>query len=685
MRQITFGLLRHGPTNNQLLSPLTEYLALCENHAAVTMRVPFEHNQFLHRLRALAYQLGDDSRQFQVRDTARVLGEMLGQVPGLIAELNREPQDTWPTATGVRREPQRFTHLRVSSSASELALLPFELALTPNGFPGAGQPLLLQSQEPICLTREVRRVAEQSLGWPQDPRVLFVAAAPADVGPIPMDAHLAVLRRILEPWVGYATTEAERQRRLDEHLVVLRDASCQDIERACADGLFSHIHILAHGVQYVDGYDIRFGVALHDPQNPTGNADKVSGERLATILRPAQAPAIGGLARPVAVTLASCDSANPGGVAGMGASLAHALHAAGIPMVVASQFPISVAGSILFVDVLYSGLLWGEDPRISINDLRRRLHSRFPMTHDWASLTAYVSLPPDFERQISNIQIGQTMRSIEVAMNYADRATAEFTTRESFRQAEGQLTALTPEQKAALLENAKTRVESGRQRLEQLLERTRTEKGRVFGLLAATEKRCAEVYFSFSRIAGPLPQGEKLTWPHLLQKARRHYWDAFLLNRDSSWGIVQYLSLSVLFERWKHPQGHLTPEPRDEHHRPEALWTLAHVLSINDLRTKDERRVRWALGNLTELYLVALLFDKPPSGDTKQKLAQNARQRAEDLIDRAGPDSFETYSTRRQIIRYVDWYQEIAAIDPMAAAVDEILGVLPASERHARE
>ncbi|MCK7492769.1 MAG: hypothetical protein MZW92_15480 [Comamonadaceae bacterium] len=48
MRTTTLELLRHGPSHNQLLSPLTQYLALCENHAAVTVHLPFEHNQFLH-------------------------------------------------------------------------------------------------------------------------------------------------------------------------------------------------------------------------------------------------------------------------------------------------------------------------------------------------------------------------------------------------------------------------------------------------------------------------------------------------------------------------------------------------------------------------------------------------------------------------------------------------------------
>src|SRR5262245_6085233 len=91
MRTITLEILRHGPPHNQLLSPLTLYLAICENHAGVTVHLPFEHNQFLHRLRALNYEIPvPEERAFQLRDTAQVLGELLSAIPGLTAELSRE-------------------------------------------------------------------------------------------------------------------------------------------------------------------------------------------------------------------------------------------------------------------------------------------------------------------------------------------------------------------------------------------------------------------------------------------------------------------------------------------------------------------------------------------------------------------------------------------------------------------
>ena len=106
-----------------------------------------------------------------------------------------------------------------------------------------------------------------------------------------------------------------------------------------------------------------------------------------------------------------------------GSSIAHALPEAGmIAMVVAGQFPLSFEGSIRLVEVLYEGLLWGTDPRRLIFDVRRRLYSQFPARHDWASLTTYLSLPRDFENQLSAVKIKQAMESINAAMSHADEA-----------------------------------------------------------------------------------------------------------------------------------------------------------------------------------------------------------------------------------------------------------------------
>jgi hypothetical protein len=67
----------------------------------VTVQLMFEHNQFLHRLRALSYRLGEEARVPAQghRCGARAL---LAEVPGLTAELS-----------GKANHPKR-THLRSS-------------------------------------------------------------------------------------------------------------------------------------------------------------------------------------------------------------------------------------------------------------------------------------------------------------------------------------------------------------------------------------------------------------------------------------------------------------------------------------------------------------------------------------------------------------------------------------------
>jgi hypothetical protein len=174
-------------------------------------------------------------------------------------------------------------------SASELALLPFELALSPNGLPGAGQHLLLQPQMPICLTREIRRVPGEQVRWPKTPKILFIAAAPREVGPIPLESHLLVLRKLIDPWVRYYDNgDAEKRRqRVEEHLYFLPGASIESIENACASGNYTHIHILAHGVEVKENYDTRFSLALHDARDPE-KTEYISGARLATALRATQ-------------------------------------------------------------------------------------------------------------------------------------------------------------------------------------------------------------------------------------------------------------------------------------------------------------------------------------------------------------------------------------------------------------
>ncbi len=702
MRTLTLELLRHGPAHNQLLSPLTPYLALCENHPAVTLQMPLEHNQLLHRLGALSYQLGESSRSFQLHDTARLLADLLGHIPGLSAALGQPGG-----GGGDGDEP--ITHLRLVLSASELALLPFELALSPPGCPGSGQPLLLQSQRPLCITRETNRVPETMLVWPDETRVLLVVASPAGAEPVPALAHLLALRERIEPWVGRAD-------QLDRHLHVLSHASLEDIEAACAATAFTHVHILAHGCEVREGYDTRFGLMLHRAGDPDGPADVVNGERLASALRTHRRGATTG--GPAVVTLASCNSGAVGSVAGVGASIAHALHQAGIPLVIASQFPLSFGGSVRMVEALYGGLLWGEDPRSLLVALRRQLHAEFPASHDWASLTAYSSLPADFDRQLAGAQIQRAMTSIDVALNQADAVVgrllpavpavaamlAALAPAPAVRGRKAKEAALatalaasvpavesTTTELMAALDKVILRVSTAKDRLQATMARHDDQRTRILGLLASTEKREAALAYQRhqrSRKAADRETQRDRMWA-ALARARALYFKCYERDRLPYW-TTQYLSLTVVLQA----AGRLAGDALGPGRETAALWSLAEVQALHDRRSGKPLDRAWALGNLIELYLLAPAI----AGVAKRSVDWDmlAAGLARELVDGAEEGAFEVFSTRRQVQRYLDWFARLGpdgkdgkdAVAPplpagLLAAAAKVLDALPAESPQA--
>lgn len=678
MRTITLELLRHGPAHNQLLSPLTPYLALCENHAPVTVTIPFEHNQFLHRLTALTYEFGDtqiadDQRKFQLQDTGRELSRILSSIPGLTAELNRH-----------KEESNEVIHLRLVLSASELALLPFELVLAGNGFPGFGQPLLLQNQAPICLTRETRRVKDAQVRWAPQARVLFVCASPEGLAQVPVDAHLLALRRAVDPWVRYFPEHDDEARRtkVNECLHVLSNATIEDIQQACATHQYTHVHILAHGVTRRDGFDLRFGLALHS--STSSGQDVVSGDRLASALQPLMRPQFDGFGKPLVVTLASCNAANQGSVVGAGASIAHALQSAGIPLVIAGQFPLSFAGSVELVETLYEGLLWGADPRALLMDLRRRMHVLYRNRHDWAALTAYATLSGDFEQQVEQLQVGRAKAALSAAMDFADKVLLEAAG--YVQELDGGVTALTvtnksqdTEKKVAL---ALARIEQPWVRLKQLKDSIPVQRVDLRGLLASLAKRRAEVVLlgaAMSELDDFSKARRTQECRLLLEDSRLLYKECYDSDRGETWAAVQYICLTLLLEKDESETNREDSLQRRRELR--ELWRAAYYQSQVDVH-ESSARGGWALGNLIELPLLArLLFMRPkpvrsqptpadvtwpqPDGGLPEdetappSWLAHAIRRVDELARRAKEFDHQDYSTYRQLQHYAIWYRAV--------------------------
>jgi hypothetical protein len=585
MTPLKLEILRHGPPQNHLLSPLTEYLALCADQPASTVRVPFEHSELMDRLRALAYADGnrEDRREARLRGLATELGDLLSQIPGLIAECSKVQRDG-------------LLHLRLVLSANELALLPFELALAPTGFPGAGEHLTLQTVSPVCVTREVRR-APPDVRWPTRCKILFAAAAPEGVPPVPFDAHLLALLNALNDWMPhYGTRPPVEVTR--EHITVLPMATLRTITDACRTGEYTHVHILAHGAPFQHGDDRRFGIALHDDRYPA-KMDLVDGERLSAALRAHTLDRARELARPTVVTLASCDSGNVGTVAGAGASIAHELHASGIPLVIASQFPLSIEGSVHMATTLYRALLRGDDPRLVLDDVRRRLRALVPDRHDWASVVAYASLPSDLEVQLRLTRRKQAERAIYAALSHLDAATRMMPRKKGSSSSGKQFT---PEETAQSLIAADARVRDPLVVLLHLLEQRQNDT-EILGLLASVKKRLGEVYYRGSvyssvpdALRDQLRRWREVAEAHL-REAERYYREVFAANHSEVWALVQALVLGLAIGR----------EPMGED------LELAFRLCTHDQARYDDRGM-WARQGLLELALIGRLCENwPPS------------------------------------------------------------------------
>ncbi|MEZ5404306.1 MAG: CHAT domain-containing protein [Bryobacteraceae bacterium] len=592
MRTVRLEILRRGPAHGQLLSPLTEYLGLCGNRDAETLQVPFEHRRLRTYLNALDYKDSAETRELQIEDIALELGDMLGGLRGLVAELSDGPD-----------EEDNLIHLRLILSASELALLPFEAARSAPGMPGSGQHLLLQTDVPIVLTREVRRVPDRRLDWPDRMKILFVASAAG--GDIPIEGHSLALRKIIEPWVRYFDKTGKKRARVEDHLTILPQADITQVAAEIAKGGYTHVHFLAHGDTYREAGEDRFGLVFYDARDP-GKRDVVRGARLAAALNAVP---------PTVVTLATCHGGAGGGVIGPGGSVAHALHQAGIPLVVASQFPLTFTASITMVETLYPGLLAGDDPRKLLYRLREELKSRIPNYHDWASLVAYASLPDRLDDKLFDVKLSRLRQRVNAAMNDA-----------------GRLSQLKRDE----LDRFRARMDEVRDAVGEIHPKAAAERLRRDGLIASLEKRKAQVLLANQRRR---KQGDPFNADarEALAAARDFYWEAYKSNHASTWAIVQYLVLATLLAA------------RQGEQVDRETWTAAHFLAQRDLQSTDPNERCWALGSLIELHLLAVL-DPGVASLVKGNPADLAERYAEELNE--SEIRSEIYTTRQQIARY---------------------------------
>lgn len=627
IRLVQVEFLRPGPPHNQLLSPLTQYLAIAGDAGAGVVTVPYEHAEFERRLKELRYETGDpDDRHAVLEITGREIGRMLGAVPGLSGAL----------ASNSGR-PGDLIHLRLTLSASELALLPFELAEAPvTSTQTAGTWLSIQSRPPICLTRNIRTVSPEGVQWPHDPRILFISGDPQEV---PYKEHLKAMLDAIRPFRGrirrgeelldaLSPPEDGLRESLSEQLTLLVNPTLAEVMRECRDNAYTHVHILTHGDETQASHDA-YGLVMRGENDAS---DVVSGRQFAVALTPVGCSRIH---RPTVVTVASCDSGNVGSVIIPGASFAHALHQAGVPLVVASQFPLSKEGSIPLTKRLYDGFLWGQHPIELLQSIRAEMHVRLAARwHDWASLVVYEALPQKLNDQLEGTKYVQTRRAMYRGLEELDAFVEQ--------------------------PNDREQLEDIVQRVEHALTRMPLRGGygvECIGLRASARKRQSEAMFRGKVV----PNGTTLRDPiALLEEAWRDYERAartLLVNDGEAaqriatlhWVLVQLVALSAVLGK-----------PFDQ-----GRWSAAKLSAELYSEHNDPTQRAWAYGSLAELCLVRLADPTLSSAD-RGAIAKEAIDHAAQIVELlTSGDVAAVKSTRRQFQRYVDWWSDARFVDEL--------------------
>jgi hypothetical protein len=627
IHNVKLEFLRPGPAHNQLLSPLTSYIALCGSEGQITVAFPFEHRQLLSRLERLRYVTSSGViPPSQAEAEVREMGEMIGNVLGEVRVLGSEIGNALTSGKGL-------VHLRLSLSAYELALVPFEFAVSPDGFPGSGSPLFLQSRSPVTVTREVRRERPLPVSWNRCPRILFAFASPGPLPAVPGQEHLEALRRAVDPWVKWGPTPEDRVKGVKSLITVMPEATVEKIRQACGEAEFTHVHVLAHGAPFEEAGDRRYGVVLCG-ENDASVQDIVDGERLALALT-GTSSSESACRLPTLLSLATCDSGNVGTVLTPGGSIAHELHAGGIPWVIASQFPLHMSASSMAVETLYKGVLQGDDPRWVLYEMRQRLRTGSASTHDWASIVAYATVPWDFERQVEAFRNRQVGAGVDV----------------KFDKAEKLVTASSKGGDPAI-ESLYTEI---REELTREFDRLPAsappwERADHLGKMGAGEKRIGILFQG---------QGHKKEARAAYDAACDFYRRAIEADPANHWVITQYLSLRAVLAG-KDEAGLLARGCGD-------WWIAGRQMALWELRSATGEKKAWAHGTLAELEMLGAVYAvaKGEKKGAKGRVVEHCRA----LRDLGGRESFPVLSTARQFRRYLDCWKRDAWQDLAEAAV----------------
>lgn len=525
--------------------------------------------------------------------------------------LSGEAENFLPPSELFAEGRSQLHQVDIVTHASELRAYPFEAI-----YANASGAYLESPDKGVVLTRRIRSAFSYAVPpWPAVPSVLFVhAQVDHDLSQDLIDQHRRALCEALAPWGKPGELE---QRKL---LVVREVGSVKALVRARASAPFSYIHMLAHGARVaetdMEEYESEWGLRL-------GRADTAAAppQAVADALKPVNE-------LPLVVTLAACDNASADRPELGHTSLTESLHRSGIPVVVASQFPLTKPGSVTLTRTLYGRLLGGADVRAALHAARVALREEARQVdkgrHDWLSLVGYVRLPAEgYSRYLRAFGLRVQLHMLEAARKDAEPLLAkDAPAQDAFEQVAGRLGDRIKDlqaHSAALGEH-----------------HDRALQSECSGLLASASKSLAQLRFAqgghFSRAKRRLEALSRTA----LDDAQKWYAQAYRQEPSQHWLGIQKLALEAA----------LTGTVAN----PTELAFVRYVAQIaSDAREDDY----WACGTLAEAILLGALasqrFDLKGAGSALNALRERSAKAANDR-------GFAVKSTRRQFERYVNWW-----------------------------
>ena len=519
-------------------------------------------------------------------------------------------------------------HLEVFLSPSELALIPFELMLDENE-----EPRFIKKNENHCtLTRNSRRdSAWKDRDFPLSPRVLFVHTRPTHKNYLNLPFPDVPFKKHVNA-IDYAMKHMDKT----QQLTVLANPSFKKFSRTLLEATeeerpYTHVHILAHGsllFDFENPSNFEFGIAFYSEEPLDQPYKATSAEEISALF-----DQLKGEHLPYLVNYMICDGANFTNGIKPDRNPVQATFSAGVPIVIGSQFPLSMHGSNLITKELYKRLFKGDDLREILGDIRTNLYiEKEEFGHDWISLVSYCEFPVDYEFRVLEQKTSLQLSILNKIRDDSEEELNGSNDLDDFIEVQVEI------------ENT---IEALSAQVTALQNRASGETGylEANGLLGSAYKRLAEVEWKARKLGADTSDKQRA----YLQAAMKWYKKAADRNQSHHWSLIQYLSLKTILDG---PFAELDMD----------YWYATRSAAL--FAIEEDKNSIWPYGTLIELYLLS-----PNAAKTEKIILSYAESLVKNARKKKTQEPIK--STYLQVARYKEWWLQEGFVVPKTFQVSD--------------